>query len=321
MWHSARVWFAFKGSIELISPCRATTPPIPISASSHLPIALQRRAPLPRQIARRSKSNLAFALWTLPRARRNDMMTFYAFCRVIDDIADESDAPESQRRAELARWREGLLHGFDHPDAFQREVAAVVRRHRVKPELLAEIVDGVGSDLDHGAYESFDDLLGYCYKVASAVGLVSIQIFGYKNPACRDYAVNLGYALQLTNILRDVGEDARQGRIYLPMEDLRKFGVSTEQILRLEFDEQVEALLKFEYQRAKRYFNLAAKLLPKEDRRRMQAAEMMAQIYSELLEKIRQRHFQVFEGRVSLSKFRKLAILGAFTARGFLDAV
>lgn len=249
------------------------------------------------------------------------MMTFYAFCRVIDDIADESDAPEPQRRAELERWREGLLHGFDHPDAFQREVAGVARRHRIKPELLAEIVDGVCSDIDHAAYKTFDELLGYCYKVAGAVGLVSIQIFGYKNPGCRDYAVNLGYALQLTNILRDVGEDARNGRIYLPMEDLKKFGVSTEQIRRLQFDEKMEALLRFEYERAKRYYDLAAKLLPKDDRRRMQAAEMMAQIYSELLEKIRRRRFRVFEGRVSLSKFRKLAILGAFTARGFLDAV
>lgn len=249
------------------------------------------------------------------------MMTFYAFCRVIDDIADESDAPESQRRAELARWREGLLHGFDHPDAFQREVAAVVRRHRVKPELLAEIVDGVGSDLDRGAYETFDELLGYCHKVASAVGLVSIRIFGCRNPASGDYAVNLGYALQLTNILRDVGEDARLGRIYLPLEDLRKFNVTKEQIFRLEFDARVEALLGFEYRRAKGYFDLAAKLLPEEDRCRMQAAEVMAQIYSELLEKIRRRRFRVFEGRVSLSKFRKLAILGAFTARGLMDAV
>lgn len=249
------------------------------------------------------------------------MMTFYAFCRVIDDIADESDAPEAQRRAELARWREGLLQGFDHPDAFQREVAAVARRHRIKPELLAEIVDGVCSDLDHTAYETIQDLLGYCHKVAGAVGLVSIQIFGYKNAACRDYAVNLGHALQLTNILRDVGEDALNGRIYLPMEDLMRFGVTTEQIRRHHFDEKMEALLRFEYERARRYFDLAAKLLPKEDRRRMQAAEMMAQIYSEILEKIRRKGFRVFEGRVSLSKFRKLAILGAFTARGFLDAV
>ncbi len=127
--------------------------------------------------------------------------------------------------------------------------------------------------------------------------------------------------MQLTNILRDVGEDARNGRIYLPLEDLRKFDVSTAQIRRFQFDEKLEALLRFEYDRARHYYDLAAKLLPKEDRRRMLAAEMMAQIYSEILEKIRRKRFRVFEGRVSLSKLRKLAILGAFTARGFLDAV
>lgn len=285
------------------------------------PVTKTRRAPLARQIARRSKSNLAFALSTLPRARKRDMMTFYAFCRVIDDIADEDDAPELQRRAELARWKEGLLNGFDHPDDFQREVSELPRRYPIKPELLAEIIDGVGSDLDSRVYRTIDELLAYCYKVAGVVGLVSIEIFGYKNPACRDYAVNLGYALQLTNILRDVGEDARQGRLYLPLDDLKKFQVSAEQIRRLEFDDKLEALLRFEYERAKHYFEVAARLLPKEDRRRMLAAEMMAQIYLEILEKIRLRRFRVFEGRVSLSKFRKLAILGAFTARGLLDAV
>ncbi len=245
------------------------------------------------------------------------MMTFYAFCRVIDDIADEDTAPLEQRRDELARWRDGLLHGFDHPDDFQCEVAGLPNKYSIPPELLTEIVDGVSSDLEHRTCESFDELLAYCYKVASVVGLVSIEIFGYKNPACRDYAVNLGYALQLTNILRDVGEDARLGRIYLPMEDLQRFGVSTEQILQLRFDEKVEALLRFEYERAKHYYELAAGLLPKEDRRRMLAAEMMSGIYAELLEKIRRKHFQVFEGRVSLGKLRKLAIMGRCAVRGW----
>ncbi len=151
-----------------------------------------RSAPIARQITRRSKSNLAFALSALPRTRRKDMMAFYAFCRVIDDIADEDEAPEVQRRAELARWKDGLLQGFDHPDEFQREVSGLTRRYPIQPELLAQIVDGVASDLDHVPFETFDDLLGYCYKVAGVVGLVSIEIFGYRNPACRDYAVNLG---------------------------------------------------------------------------------------------------------------------------------
>lgn len=279
------------------------------------------RAPLARQIARRSKSNLAFALSSLPAARRRDMMTFYAFCRVIDDIADEDDAPVEQRRMELLRWRSGLLEGFDHPDELQRETFDLTRRYPIKPTLLAEIVDGVMTDLDRRRFETYDELQGYCYKVASVVGLVSIEIFGYKNPASRDYAVNLGHALQLTNIIRDVAEDARNGRIYLPLEDMRRFGVTEDQVLRLHHDGKIEALLRFEYTRARAFYETAAHLLPREDRRRMTASEMMAQIYSEILEKIRRRHFRVLDGRIGLSRLRKLTILGAFAIRGWINAV
>lgn len=247
------------------------------------------------------------------------MVTFYAFCRVIDDIADEESVPLEWRREELACWRNGLQHGFDHPDDFQRELAGLPQKYSIPPELLTVIVDGVASDLEHRTRETFDELLAYCYKVASVVGLVSIEIFGYKNPACRDYAVNLGYALQLTNILRDVGEDARQGRIYLPLEDLQRFDVSVEQILGLKFDGKVEALLSFESERAKHYYGLAASLLPKEDRRRMLPAEMMAGIYAELLDKIRRKHFRVFQERISLGKLRKLAIIGKCALTGWRD--
>jgi phytoene synthase len=278
------------------------------------------RAPLARQIARRSKSNLAFALATLPRQRKRDMITFYAFCRVIDDIADDDDRSEPERRASLEVWRHGVLHGFTEPDELQQAVAELPERYPIRRELLAEIVQGVMGDLDHAAYETFEDLLAYCYKVASVVGLVSIEIFGYQNHACRDYAINLGYALQLTNIIRDVREDAERGRIYLPREDLRRFHVSEAQLIAQHFDEKVEALLRFEYGRARHYYEEAARLLPREDRRRMLAAEMMAGIYSAILDKIRRKNFRVFDRRVRLSKFRKLAILGAYTARGLLPA-
>lgn len=276
------------------------------------------RAPLSRQITRRSRSNLAFALTSLPRERREDMVSFYAFCRVIDDIADENDVPVQERRTQLMAWKEGLLHGFTHPDELQCEVAALTQKYSIHPTLLGEIVDGMIHDLDQSRFETFDDLQKYCYKVASVVGLVSIEIFGCKNPASKDYAVSLGYALQLTNIIRDVGEDARNGRIYLPLEDLKKFHVSEEQILQLRFDSNVEALLQFEHDRAVRYYSKALAALPEEDRPQLQAAEMMAQIYSEILEKIRRKHFRVFDERVSLSKLRKLAIFGAFAVRGFL---
>ena len=248
------------------------------------------------------------------------MVTFYAFCRIIDDLADDDGVAVEDRRAALDAWKQGVLHGFAEPDELQLAVSELPERYPIKRELLAEIVDGVAGDLDYAAYETFEALLGYCYKVASVVGLVSIEIFGYQNPACRDYAINLGYALQLTNIIRDVREDAERDRIYLPLEDLRRFNVTEAQLIAQHFDENVEALLRFEYGRARHYYNLASSLLPKEDRRRMLAAEMMAGIYSAILDKIRRMRFRVFERRVRLSKFRKLAILGAYTARGLLMA-
>lgn len=281
----------------------------------------QNRVPVSRQIARRSKSNLALALSTLPRRRKHDMTTFYAFCRVIDDIADEPVDTVEERRKTLLAWRNGLLHGFENPDELQAEIEGIIQRYTIPPSLLVEIVDGVTCDLTHSRYETYEDLLAYCYKVACVVGLVSIEIFGYKNPACKDYSVALGYALQLTNIIRDIGEDARNGRIYLPQEDLRRFGVTEEQIIRGEHTPEFEALMQFEHDRARGFYTQAEKLLPKEDRQTMLAAEMMAQVYSEILEKIHRRHFQVFGPRIGLSKLRKITILGAYTARGMLRAV
>lgn len=282
---------------------------------------MSRRVSASRQIARRSKSNLAFALSTLSRARKQDMMVFYAFCRVVDDIADEPGESVEDRRRSLNEWEKGLLHGFENPDELQAEVAELPKRYAIDPSMLVEIIEGVSCDFTQSRYETYESLLAYCYKVASVVGLVSIEIFGYKNTKCRDYAIALGYALQLTNIIRDVAEDARNGRIYLPLEDLRKFQVTEEEILRGEYTSGFEALMEFQYERAHAFYEKAERLLPSEDRQHMLAAEMMAQVYSEILEKIRRRRFQVFGKRIGLSKLRKFLILGAYTIRGILRAV
>lgn len=281
----------------------------------------QTRVPVSRQIARRSKSNLALALSTLPRRRKQDMVTFYAFCRVIDDIADEPVDTVEERTLALEAWRQGLRHGFPEPDELQQELTEVIARYSISPELLVQIVDGVSCDLTQSRYETYEDLLAYCYKVACVVGLVSIEIFGYRNPRCKDYSVALGYALQLTNIIRDVGEDARNGRIYLPQEDLRRFGVTEEQLSRGEHTPGFESLMLFLHDRARAFYDEADKLLPREDRHTMLAAEMMAQVYSEILEKIRRRHFEVFGPRIGLGKLRKITILSAYTARGMLRSV
>ena len=272
-----------------------------------------------RQIARNSRSNLAFALACLPVERKRDMISFYAFCRVVDDIADDAAATVAARREELSRWKQAILAGDGSLHPVLAEVVPLPGRYHFSPGLLLEIIDGVASDLDTNRYETMTGLLGYCYKVASVVGLVSIEIFGYKNPACKEYAVNLGYALQLTNILRDVGQDARDtGRIYLPREDLRKHGVTEQQILEGRYDERFAALMRSEYDLARRYYDLAAAQLPKEDAGSMIAARMMGQVYSEILEKLKAREFRVFDERVRLHPLRKGMILGGYLLRSLV---
>ena len=274
-------------------------------------------------IAKKSKSNLAFALACLPAPRKRDMISFYAFCRIVDDIADNPDAPEDAKRAELALWRSAVLnHGAGLSDPVLAEVVALPEKYGFSPELLAQIIDGVASDLTIVRYQTFDELLAYCYKVASVVGLVSIHIFGHKDPRCHDYAVALGYALQLTNIMRDVGEDARDSqRVYLPLDELAQFGVTVDDILQCRYSPGFSQLMEFQYKRARHYYEEAAKLLPAVDRRNMIASEMMGQIYREILEKLHRTGFQVFDRREKISKLRKGVILGSYLLRGLIGAV
>lgn len=273
-----------------------------------------------QQITRKSRSNLAFALACLPAGRRNDMVSFYAFCRLVDDMADDDARSVEVRRRELEAWKECIRTGDGAPHPVLAEVIALAGKHGFDRELLVEIIDGVASDLETNRYETMADLLRYCYKVASVVGLVSIEIFGCKHAASKEYAANLGYALQLTNILRDVGQDARDnGRIYLPLEDLRKHGVTEEQILSGRHDGRFTTLMETLYGLARRYYDLAASQMPKEDERALIAARMMAQVYGEILEKLRVTGFRVFEERVRLHPLRKGVILGGYWLRGLLS--
>lgn len=274
------------------------------------------------EITKRAKSNLAFALLSLPKERRRDMVSFYAFCRVADDIADDDGLPLSERQSQLQAWKDAILNGAASPDPLLDEVVALAPKYGFDLSLLAEIIDGVASDLNRTRFETFEELLKYCYQVASAVGLVSIRIFGHRHPATRQYAVHLGYALQITNILRDVGQDAREtGRIYLPMEDLRAFGVSEQQIIGNRYDDRFHALMEHQYERAKAFYQQAEDDLPEEDRQAMVAAEMMGQIYYEILKKLKRLDFQVFEKRIGLHPLRKGVILLAYLVRTLIRAI
>ena len=266
-----------------------------------------------RTITQKSASNLALAFIMLPREKRDAMSALYAFCREVDDVADEDSVPVEQRRAQLAAWRADIRRACDggSPEfPVNREFQPVIQKYKLRFELFDELIKGCEMDLDTSRYENLEALEKYCHRVASVVGLLSIEIFGYQNSACRDYAVYLGKALQLTNILRDVKTDAARGRIYLPLDELKKFAVTEAEILRGEYSENFHALAVSLAARARAFYELARLTLPPEDRRAMVAAELMGSVYWRLLQKLEAKKFNVFGPLpVRLSKLHKLALI------------
>jgi phytoene synthase len=257
------------------------------------------------KITRDSKSNLALAFVALGRKRRDDITIFYAFCRVIDDIADSSNVSAEQKAGELRAWRRWIRESTPGEPVLAADLRRLYAKYAITPPMLDEIIDGVEMDLGHVRYETFEELRLYCYRVASAVGLVSIEIFGYRNPACRDYAIELGLALQTTNIIRDVDKDLASGRIYLPQEDLARFGYSEADLRARRYNDAFVRLMEFQAARAEEFFSRAAALLPREDRRSMVAAEIMASVYHALLRRMKTDRFRVFDKEYGLSKIEK----------------
>jgi 15-cis-phytoene synthase len=262
------------------------------------------------EITRRAKSNLAFALAILPKQRRQDMVVFYAFCRTMDDLADDGDRPIAERRADLDHWREGIAGDFQSPNDFEREVIDLRDRRGLPRDLLVAIIDGCAMDLQPLRFRNWDELSEYTWKVACAVGLVSIRLFGCDPQRSEPYAIALGHALQLTNILRDVGEDLANGaRVYLPLEDMARFDYSESDLIGRVHDARFLALMEFEAIRAQRFFDEARAKLPAEDRVALRPALVMGEVYESVLARMRKDHFRVFEKRYRLSKPHKLAIL------------
>jgi len=257
-----------------------------------------------REIVSRSGSNLAFALAVLPRRKRHDMGVFYAFCRVVDDIADEPGIPVEERRAALQYWRDLIRGRVEHPrPGIETEFVDLCRRYFLREDDLEAIITGMEMDLEPLRFETAVDLKRYCYHVASAVGLVSIEIFGYTDPTTRLYAEQLGYALQWTNIMRDVGEDAREGRLFLPLDDLRRYGLTESMILDGKPDRaRFQRLMKHQAGVARAFYVTAVSALPKADRAAMRSAELMRRIYSAILDEMEADGFHVFDRRYRLSK-------------------
>ncbi|MGN6555902.1 MAG: presqualene diphosphate synthase HpnD [Verrucomicrobiota bacterium] len=278
-----------------------------------------------RTITQKSASNLALAFILLPRPKREAMSVLYAFCREVDDVADEESVPVEKRREQLAEWRTDARRACagESPEfVVNREFQPVIKQFGLRFELLDELIRGCEMDLDTKRYETYEELELYCYRVASAVGLLSIEIFGYHNPGCREYAVYLGKALQLTNILRDVRTDAERGRIYLPLAELRRFNVREEEILRFEYSDRFHQLAQSVAERARYFYQRARETLPSEDRRSMVAAELMGAVYWRLLRKLERQQFNVFGPKPTrLNKGQKLLLIFRSWYRFFSGAV
>ena len=258
-----------------------------------------------QQITKESRSNLALAFISLGEEQRRDITTFYAFCRLIDDIADSTELANPDKAKRLTTWRRALTQPHSDEPSLAPEIRALIAKYRLTPAMLEEIIAGVEMDLSISRYQTFEELRLYCYRVASAVGLVSIEIFGYKNPQCRDYAIELGLALQTTNIIRDVGKDLTTGRVYLPQDELAQFGYLETELLNRTYNDHFVALMEFQANRSREFFRRAAELLPREDRRSMVAAEIMASVYRSLLTRIERDHFRVFSTEYRLNRLQK----------------
>lgn len=264
-------------------------------------------------ITRRSASNLALAFILLPSDKRRAMAALYAFCREVDDAADEDAQLVADRIQALAAWREDIqaaCSGGQPRFPVNRELQPVIARFGLPFELFDELIRGCETDLAQQRFQDLAELDLYCHRVASVVGLLSIEIFGYRHAGCRDYAIALGKALQLTNILRDVHTDAQRDRIYLPLDGLREHGVSEAEILDGTYSERYRALAESVAAHATGFYEEARRLLPAEDRSSMIAAELMGAVYWRLLGKLRRRGFDVFtHHRVRLTKPHKAALI------------
>lgn len=267
------------------------------------------------EITRKSASNLALAFVLLPRDRRRAMEVLYAFCREVDDVADDESVPVEVRRESLKAWRQDLdrVYSGDQSPRFQvnRELVDVLKHFDLKQEDFHALLDGVESDLVQNRLQTRQDLEMYCYRVASAVGLLSIPIFGFTHDSARQYAINLGKALQITNILRDVKTDAELNRIYLPLDELENFGVTESQILNGEYSPAFHNLSRFYAGKALGFYTAARNSLDPSDRPSMIASELMGAVYWEILRKLTRRHFNHWDGhgRTRLTKFHKIFLI------------
>lgn len=257
-------------------------------------------------------TNFYYSFSFLPRAERNAINDVYAFCRTIDDIVDQPGTGHEHdlehKRAALNLWRSHIdaIYAGSIVPSVARPIAQVVGRYSIPKQYLLTVIDGCERDLTRRRYQTFAELKEYCYGVAAIVGLISIEVFGYRHEETKQYAINLGYALQLTNILRDIKQDKDRGYIYIPLEDLARFKYSEQELIGEVYNENFVSLMAFQVQRAREHYHRARTMLRSDERRTMVAAQIMDAIYYRLLEKIELHDYRVYDRRISVRTSHKL---------------
>lgn len=273
-------------------------------------------------VTKRSGSNFAYSFLFLPPARRAAMYTIYAFCKEVDNAVDDPP-PGSNPQEQLAWWRRELSAAYHGTPSSPVTISLAhhVRELTIPETYFEDLIAGVEMDLTIKRYPTFDALSLYCYRVASVVGLICLHVFGTRSPRAQDYAVHLGLAFQLTNILRDLRTDAEQGRIYLPQEDLARFGYSEHDLLTQTYSPAFTELMRYQCNRAREYYRKAshaAEQLPVEDRRALTVAEIMRGVYARILDRIERSDYRVYEARVGLAPPYRLAIATGIWLRSLL---
>jgi phytoene synthase len=267
-------------------------------------------------------TSFSYSFLVLPSEQRHAIGVVWDFCRAVDDAVDEAASVETARQ-QVASWRDELTRVFGTETPLTNQgtcLAPIVRKLALSRQPFEDLIDGVEMDLHHARYATYDELVEYCRRVASAVGLICVEIFQCRDAGSKDYAVKLGLALQVTNIIRDVRVDLGQGRVYLPQEDLERFGVTEEALGKGVVSDPIRRLLTFECQRARQLFAAAAAALPVAAARRLMAAEIMGGIYFEILQRIENRGYDVFSETIRVPKAIRASIALSIWARIHLAA-
>lgn len=261
-----------------------------------------------KKIVKKSKTNFMYSTIFLNSEKQDALRTIYSFCRHSDDIVDDEHSDVETRKINLDNWNKELTRALksDSKIHLLNDLKRVIDRFNISPDVFFDLLKGMEIDLSKKRYKNFEELKQYCYYAASTVGLMTIEVFGYKDKAIKEYAVNLGIALQLTNILRDVKKDALKDRIYIPLEDMDKYGYSEKNIFDSTYNTNFVNLMKYEFEVAKSFYKKADSYLCKSEKGRMLSARIMEHIYFRLLNKIEKNKYDVYNNYIRISKFKKL---------------